>query len=694
MIVEFEGQQHEFPDDFTDEEIGAALDSLGKGTTQNPWEVDFRPSKTGVNPNAGADFAKQASDITKSFTADRPMQSEADRWEAANSATVLGAPVVGPLIQNISNRARAGFNAMTGDTSLDEVSELEDYQRRARMFNPELDERGTMAGQVAGSLAITSGAPALFGAGANQGTAMRILAGGAGNAGLVAADQGARGKEAGEETAIAGALGAGAPIIGQVAKGGYALTKSMLGSALSHINPGKAADRAIAESIGQDVAAGGVMSPDDYLRMRSEGQPLTNADMFGASTRQLADQATAGSGKIKEAAQTLYGGRHKGQFERVRNALSTLVGGNVNRAATREAIDTAERKANAPAYRRAEMAPSAQSMWTPELQRLTAHPDVQRAIAEADEMAKKVAVEEGVDVVANPFVRGANGEMVLRDPNVTPNLRFWDIVKRGLDRIESGYIGSNKTDARAAGNVRRMLTKELDNVVPEYKQARGTAAEFFKVETALEAGEELATGSHSLDELERAAMKFAPHERASMKVGFVGKLLERFGDRADSGELLNFMETPNFRRKIAAVFPDDAGEIEQMVKTEDLFSKAKRIGSGTNSLFRNPYVQTFGATSAMGGGYAVGTGDWQKGLAFALSGLAIGSARRAAMEKLMTEIGERLVSGDPEKIKRAMELAAKSKGGYKVASKFLQGIERAIGASAVPVSSMSPAAAN
>ncbi len=131
-------------------------------------------------------------------------------------------------------------------------------------------------------------------------------------------------------------------------------------------------------------------------------------------------------------------------------------------------------------------------VWDANLQTLTRRPSIQRAVDDAVHLAR----ESGDDIVS-PFTRAADGSLQL-NPNTTPNLRFWDYVKKSLDSRINAFARNPDMDSAGKSSMsslletKRELVSHLDSLTGgAYKQARDVAAEKFAIKEALETGRSL-----------------------------------------------------------------------------------------------------------------------------------------------------------------------------------------------------------
>jgi hypothetical protein len=176
---------------------------------------------------------------------------------------------------------------------------------------------------------------------------------------------------------------------------------------------------------------------------------------------------------------------------------------------------------NRPAYAKA-YSEGAGLTFDHDLEQISQAPVVQDAIRKAMVSAKNEAAKSGFTPPKNPFQFDQSGRLILRtNPDgstMTPNLQFWDIVKRSLD----------KTGTPEARDWARILRENLDTKVPSYADARAGAAKFFGAGDAIEAGQNFVGGSSrfGIPETRKALAKMSGQERQLFQDGYVSRLVQ------------------------------------------------------------------------------------------------------------------------------------------------------------------------
>jgi hypothetical protein len=248
------------------------------------------------------------------------------------------------------------------------------------------------------------------------------------------------------------------------------------------------------------------------------------------------------------------------------------------------------------------------------------------------------------------------------EPGVTPNLQFWDVVKKQLDKM-----GTRESQFWA-----RTLRDQLDFHVPQYKDARGFAKQFFDEEDALTAGRKLAGKKQIVtDELKKQLRQLEPEELELFREGYAYDLAERVVKNLSETRNITkaIYNTPGEKERILAIFgPQGAAKLEARMTLEAVLDGARQaLGNSTTAR------QLIEAGLAGGAAGAVYGGDLQSVLGGAAAGAA---ARRAAAAEAMQgvrtiagyvdrgvarRVAELLVSDDPQKLAKGIEMVAKNK---------------------------------
>lgn len=590
-----------------------------------------------------------------------------DEMQGARAAS--GVPdIFGGAFQIPVGAARLAYEHITGQPgeatkAYDAaVKQIRDYQQQAQSQHPLAYGAGNLAGAVVPMMAAPEAAPTIMGrvgqaavlggaygaaSGAGEGTDLQSRATGAGT-GLASG-------------AVGGAVAAPlSEAVGGLAKAGYKYAVQPAVSVVRGlVNPEKEAARRVVGAISNDVQSGHFgLTPREFTTARNAGEPAIIADMGGETTRDLMRSASntspTGSAQIKASVEPRYASQNERFADTVRRLVSNGANATKTRAQLREQYDL-ER---VPAYKKAFAQPSAQGLWDEGFEQISQAPAVQEAIRGAMVTAKDEAAKIGLTPPKIPFVKDASGRFVL-DPaqNIKPNLQFWDAVKKNLDAI-----GTRESQFWA-----RTLRNRLDQLTPEYAEARGVASKFFGGSDAIEAGENAVRYKGDPANIQSAINKMGLAERDLFREGFASKLAEQIEATGDRTNVINkIYNSPQSRKMIQTVFGDDgATKIEMRLRLENIFQAAKEaLGNSTTA---RQLIQSGLAGGALGA-YLEGH-DLGSALTGAEHGVGIAAGIRLGGGKLVgyvdrrtaQRVAELLSSDDLTKLAKGLNIAVNNR---------------------------------
>lgn len=516
-------------------------------------------------------------------------------------------------------------------------------QESAKAHHPYLYGAGEVAGSVPAMAAMPEAgivsrlAP---GAGRLARAGAEIIDAATTGAGYGAVSGAGEGKDMGERVQNAAAGTAGGALAGAVApvasntlaaaydRFGRPIVQTMRGWA----QPEQEAARRVAAALDRDqqlIASGQAkgMSLPEWQAARAAGEPVTLADLGAGHTQSLLRSAANTSPEGRAMLEQVLEGRFLNQGERVAGDVRGLVAGGANANKTADQLVAEYDAGRAPLYRKAFAHPNAQGMYDDTLEQVTQAPVVQQAIRMANITAKNEAAKIGLTPMKDsPFVFDQSGRMTLRDPNMTPNLQYWDAVKKNLDKL--GPEGAAWA---------RTLRDHLDTQVKDYGEARGFAANFFGERDALDAGRKLAGKRVDPETIRSSMRKMDPHEQELFREGYASDWADRVvGNISETRDITKAMfNSPNERERARAVF-GDAGmrKMESRMSLETIMNGARNAMGGSTTA--RQLIEAGLAGGALGGyeGYN------NMGPLGAVAGAATGAAagRMAIPHLLQTEV--------------------------------------------------------
>lgn len=505
--------------------------------------------------------------------------------------------------------------------------------------------RGASLGQrVAQGMGVGAGFGALAGAGEGEGASDTLIKTGAG--GL-----------------IGGAVGGAAvPVLSVVEAAGRGIAKAaspVVTNVRGLLNRDAEAARRIELNRQADARTGKPgMTDAEFDAAKAQGLPVVNADRGGENVQALARSAANTSPEGRTALETVTSERYKSQSPRTAQYLKETFDFPEPGPAL-DRLQEAARRENGPAYRKA-YAEGANLPFDEGLLQLSQAPVVQDAIRKAMITAKNEAAKLDLPPPKNPFRFDEDGRLrPMANPDgsmMRPNLQFWDIVKRNLD----------KTGSPEAKDWARVLREHLDDLVPSYKDARSGAAKFFGAEDALEAGAKYATMSGrdamSIAEAHKGLSKMGPADRKLFQTGFVSNLIAKIEDLKDGQDIVKQIFNSEFARgQVKRVLGENrAAELEARLTTERAMNGIKNAVQGNSTTVRQ-WIERGLAGGATGlGGVGAYDSDPQKiGVAALVGALTAGS--RHIDTKVARRVAEMLASDNPEILKAGTSIVAKSK---------------------------------
>jgi hypothetical protein len=597
-----------------------------------------------------------------------------------------------------------------------------DAVRAANEKAAEVNPGSYLTGQVAGSVAIPMGAArvatlapqaaakvaptlARAGFGATSAPGAGIVAGAREGAAYGAA-MGFGAAEGGLEDQVAGTVGGGliggaaGGLLPAISRGAAAVFRPVTDDVNAVVRPTPEAARRTATAL--DLDAQGQRAVDDALgppsarqtAVEQEAQRLANAgvlggemrliDMGGSNVTALARSAANVSPVARDILHTASNRRWETQGERAVDFIRSRIPGLGNAARSEQELRELARTVNRPAYARAVTAGD-REIWSPKLAQLSGSPMVRKAMEAAAERGKDRAIADGFGAFNTrvQFQPGGNVVFTKGKEGVPtyPNLQYWDYVKRELDDMWRSARNSGEQDIATVGQtLTRQLRQELDQAVPEYQAARGTAATFFDAEDALDAGQVFARGGAGMtsNQAELALARMHPNERQFFQEGYLSELLRKVEGTGDRRNIVGVLaNSPDKRRQLSMVFgPDRAREIEAFVHIENVMDGLRTALGNSTTARQISELKLAGIGTGLGA--LASGGDLTDPKAWIVGALTYGGRRgfEARQQQMAINIARMLTSNDPQVVQRAMNVAANNPsimGMLRNASSYLSG---------------------
>jgi hypothetical protein len=529
---------------------------------------------------------------------------------------------------------------------------------RERELNQQAETQhpaASIAGQIGGALAVPIGAvgqaatlPGRIAAGAGVGAAFGGIAGaGEGNG------AGDRAGRAAIGAGVGGILGGVAPAaIRGIEAGVGKIAQPIVNSYRGLRDADTEAARRIALAQQRDAnSINPGLSADEFAAARASGSPVINADMGGETVQALARSAANTSPEGRAALEAVTSDRYATQQPRIANFLKETFDFPEPGAAL-DRLHEAARRANRPAYQKAYA--EGRSIWDAGLEQYAQAPVVQKAIQLAFVTGRNRAAMDGFPPLKNPFVMNRETGALELQPGVTPNLQFWDHVKRNLDQMGA----EGQAFARA-------LRNHLDEIVPSYADARAGAAKFFGAEDALEAGAKFATmggrDAMTLAQARKGLASLSPAERKLFQAGFVSNLIAKVESLRDGQDVVkNIFNSEFARNQIRLVLGEEqAAKLEAKLLAERAMNGIKNAIQGNSTTARQWIERTLAGGATGVGGIGVYDQDPKKMTAAALTGALLAGGRHID-QRVARRVAELLASDNPALLKAGETAIRKS----------------------------------
>jgi hypothetical protein len=471
------------------------------------------------------------------------------------------------------------------------------------------------------------------------------------------------------------ALGAGAPaVISGLGAAGRLASDRLIAPLRGLYAPAKVAEEKTARALA--ASPEGMTAPEFQTLLRAN-EPVMIGDVGGEPTRALARSAANISSEARETLNREIAERFGQQAARIEADVSRFFPSRPDYADDILALNRAARKENKPAYDRA-YEQGSENVFSPKLWDLAQSPSVKKAILEADKLAGDIAAAEGRKPIVNPFAFAKDGSLIAKpDAKATDvNLQFWDVVKQNLDdRVTELRRAGNNNQANVVKDIRDQLRSELDEIVPTYAAARGTAAKWFNAEDAYEAGINFSkfTDSKKISEAFQQYKKLTEAEKELFARGYTFDLLDKIGKVRDSRSIADqaFLgSSPAARAKnLMALGPERSGALEARMRLENIMDRLRPAVQGGSTTARQ--IMEYGLAGAAAG-TAFGGVPYSPE---ALAGIALRAGKGQADARVAKEVAKLLTSKDPDVLAKLTAMAAKEPKTIPV----LRAIEKGIG---------------
>lgn len=171
-----------------------------------------------------------------------------------------------------------------------------------------------------------------------------------------------------------------------------------------------------------------------------------------------------------------------------------------------------------------------------------------------------------------------------------PDVRQWDYIKRGIDKIIEGQEGQAASGGmsqfgRVLSQVKNDLLDTLDKAVPEFKMARKVYSDDLSVKNALEQGRKAINTDPEL--ITKALQGLDTAAKQMYRAGFARALVsDQVGKVRYGNDAINRVwNTPNQQKRLKAVFGSKAefDRFAKFAKGEQMMGDTWRTASGNST---------------------------------------------------------------------------------------------------------------
>ena len=141
-----------------------------------------------------------------------------------------------------------------------------------------------------------------------------------------------------------------------------------------------------------------------------------------------------------------------------------------------------------------------------------------------------------------------------------PNLKLWNVVKKGLDaQIEAAkdpLTGRLTQEGVAISKLKNGVLRELDRLSPDYRAAREAWGGPTVSMAAMRQGQNIF--KMEPEEIEDSFRKMTDNEREFFKLGAANTIRQMVEKTGEKGDEVRQLMLPYAKRQMRAMFPDDA----------------------------------------------------------------------------------------------------------------------------------------
>lgn len=568
----------------------------------------------------------------------------------------------------------------SGELSADEYYKIKsqinyDYDKWAKE-NPEealgFELAGGLAGTfIPGAAVVGRGYQAATGIGKIGSAALRSGAVGASSgvlSGIGAADtMGDIPSEAFEQGVIGGGLSTILPGAGRFAMRGKDAILRRLGKA------GGAPDRVTVAAAEQIQRAMGDRSPESVARIMKLGEAYNVPIELGIATPELSRLTKAVVSKPSEGREALiktFAQRQRDASQRYTNQIREAFAGSDDFFTKQDEITENLRKIGDNEY---QAAFDVGQVKDATIQNILKSPGLESIFKEAKEIAdlsaanaasrgedpSKYVLKMGMEPVLD-----ASGTLIGLRPtgDFIPDVRSLNYVKRALDdQITQLFKAKNTQKASELKGLRDNMVRRLDELVPEYKEARRLYAGDLEVRDALDDGRDALSTGVRFQEVKKKFDKMSEAEKQAYRSGLLQSILQPVQNIKAPRNFAEQMLSENNIEKLRTVLPKEEFRVlnSALKREAELFRRTSNVLGGSPT---TPLAQDIAKIDT-----AIEAGDYDTVVSLVTNPTAPGTLARVGIslaskmfksgmgDKVYTKLAQALRTSDPEKLRGLLD---------------------------------------
>ncbi|AHF66006.1 hypothetical protein [Pseudomonas cichorii] len=284
------------------------------------------------------------------------------------------------------------------------------------------------------------------------------------------------------------------------------------------------------------------------------------ADAGGENVRGVVERLANTPGQSRTTVTDTLFGRQAGQRDRIEAALQKLTGTHKSAYQATEDVVRERAATAAPLYAAAH---AEEVPWSEALESLMTRPAMQKAYRAAEVKA----ANQGRQFDGTFAQIGADGKIATK---TVPRIGDLDIIKQNLDDQIEGLLGSNqRSKARDIIAIKNELLSIMDASAPTYAKARAAFAGHTAYKNAIEDGKTILGSGKNSEQWAAEVSRLSASEQEAVRIGALQAIVDKIGNaRGELPDVAGFLRTPEGRKKIAAILPDDAAR-KQWTQTLD-----------------------------------------------------------------------------------------------------------------------------